>query len=131
MKLGGVEAALQARREGMIVVLIESLWQDVRQLMAQGKIFSSAHDRPLLARVHVVLVRGEAGIQTVAQTHASQLKLLMWISALVLLIACANRVDAGVLAGAIATLAAAACVAGMIPAQRAASVDPSRALRSE
>jgi hypothetical protein len=129
MKLGGVEAALQARREEMIVVLIESLWQDVRQLMAQGKIFSSTHDRPLLARVHVV--RGEAGIQTVAQTHASQLKLLMWISALVLLIACANRVDAGVLAGAIATLAAAACVAGMIPAQRAASVDPSRALRSE
>jgi hypothetical protein len=31
MKLGGVEAALQARREGMIVVLIESLWQHVRQ----------------------------------------------------------------------------------------------------
>jgi ABC-type antimicrobial peptide transport system permease subunit len=42
-----------------------------------------------------------------------------------------NKVDAGVLAGAIATLAAAACIAGMIPAQRAASVDPSQTLRSE
>jgi ABC-type antimicrobial peptide transport system permease subunit len=42
-----------------------------------------------------------------------------------------TKVDTGVLAGAIATLAAAACVAGMIPARRAASVDPVQALRSE
>jgi macrolide transport system ATP-binding/permease protein len=40
-------------------------------------------------------------------------------------------VDAGVLAGAIATLAAAACIAGMIPARRAASVDLALTLRSE
>ena len=42
-----------------------------------------------------------------------------------------TKVDAGVLAGAIATLAVAACIAGMIPAQRAASIDPSLTLRSE
>jgi macrolide transport system ATP-binding/permease protein len=42
-----------------------------------------------------------------------------------------TNVDAGVLAGAMATLAAAACLAGMIPARRAASVDPSQTLRSE
>jgi predicted permease len=41
------------------------------------------------------------------------------------------RVDAVVLAGAIAVLIAAACVAGMIPARRAASIDPARALRVE
>jgi ABC-type lipoprotein release transport system permease subunit len=33
--------------------------------------------------------------------------------------------------GAIAMLAVAACVAGLIPARRAASIDPVRALRSE
>jgi predicted permease len=39
--------------------------------------------------------------------------------------------DAGVIAGVLGTLAVAACVAGMIPARRAASVDPARALRAE
>ena len=42
-----------------------------------------------------------------------------------------TKVDAGLLAGAIVTLAVAACIAGMIPAQRAASVDPAQTLRSE
>ena len=39
--------------------------------------------------------------------------------------------DASVMAGAILTLAVAACVAGMIPARRAASIDPMQALRTE
>jgi ABC-type antimicrobial peptide transport system permease subunit len=39
--------------------------------------------------------------------------------------------DASVMAGAILTLAVAACVAGLIPARRAASIDPMRALRVE
>ncbi len=39
--------------------------------------------------------------------------------------------DLGVMAGAIAALATAACVAGLIPAQRAASVNPVKALRNE
>jgi macrolide transport system ATP-binding/permease protein len=39
--------------------------------------------------------------------------------------------DAVVLVGSIAVLAAAACVAGLIPAQRAASTDPVKALRTD
>jgi len=39
--------------------------------------------------------------------------------------------DALVMAGAIAILATAACVAGIIPARRAASIDPVQALRTE
>jgi macrolide transport system ATP-binding/permease protein len=39
--------------------------------------------------------------------------------------------DGTVMAGAIATLAVAACVAGLIPARRAASIDPMQALRTE
>ncbi|MGA7707914.1 MAG: FtsX-like permease family protein, partial [Acidobacteriaceae bacterium] len=39
--------------------------------------------------------------------------------------------DASVIAAAVGTLAIAACVAGIIPAQRAASVDPARALKME
>ncbi|HEX7159555.1 MAG TPA: ABC transporter permease [Edaphobacter sp.] len=42
-----------------------------------------------------------------------------------------SRVDVGVLAGAVVMLAAAACVAGLIPARRAASIDPVEALRTE
>ena len=39
--------------------------------------------------------------------------------------------NATVMAGAILTLAVAACIAGLIPAQRAASIDPAKALRME
>jgi len=39
--------------------------------------------------------------------------------------------DAQVMTAAILALAVAACIAGIIPAQRAASIDPVRALRSE
>jgi len=42
-----------------------------------------------------------------------------------------TKVNAGVLAGAVVTLAVAACVAGLIPARRAASIDPVEALRTE
>jgi predicted permease len=39
--------------------------------------------------------------------------------------------DAGVIAAAVCTLAVAACIAGSIPARRAASIDPAKALRTE
>jgi ABC-type antimicrobial peptide transport system permease subunit len=42
-----------------------------------------------------------------------------------------TNADASVMAGAILTLAVAACVAGWIPARRAASIDPMQALRTE
>ena len=42
-----------------------------------------------------------------------------------------TSVDAKVLAGAVLTLALAACFAGLIPARRAASTDPAQALRTE
>jgi macrolide transport system ATP-binding/permease protein len=42
-----------------------------------------------------------------------------------------SNADAGVMAFAILTLALAACVAGLIPARRAATIDPMKALRTE
>jgi macrolide transport system ATP-binding/permease protein len=42
-----------------------------------------------------------------------------------------TNADGTVMAGAIVTLAVAACVAGLIPARRAASIDPMQALRTE
>jgi len=42
-----------------------------------------------------------------------------------------TNADAKVMAGAILTLAVAACIAGLIPARRAASIDPMQALRVE
>ncbi|HEY3706855.1 MAG TPA: ABC transporter permease [Terracidiphilus sp.] len=42
-----------------------------------------------------------------------------------------TKMDAPILLGAIGVLAVAACVAGLIPARRAASIDPARALRIE
>lgn len=42
-----------------------------------------------------------------------------------------TNADAAVMAGAILTLAVSACIAGLIPARRAASIDPAKALRME
>ena len=42
-----------------------------------------------------------------------------------------TSVHAGVLSCAVITLAVAACIAGWIPARRAASTDPAKALRTE
>jgi macrolide transport system ATP-binding/permease protein len=39
--------------------------------------------------------------------------------------------DTSVIAAAVCTLAVAACIAGIIPARRAASIDPAKALRNE
>jgi predicted permease len=51
---------------------------------------SSPKDQALLAKTHVTLTPGGAGIQAMQEEYASHLHLLMWISGLVLLIACAN-----------------------------------------
>jgi predicted permease len=62
----------------------------VRQSFAATTTFSDAEGKRALAKAHVVLSPGGAGIQDMQRNYASQLKLLMWISGLVLLIACAN-----------------------------------------
>lgn len=70
--------------------LQERLGVQLKQLFATSRSFTSTHDRPLLDKVHVVLTPGGGGIQSLRQQYASHLQLLMWASALVLLIACAN-----------------------------------------
>lgn len=62
----------------------------VRQSFAATETFSDADGKRALARARVVLSFGGAGIQDMQDSYASKLKLLMWISGLVLLIACAN-----------------------------------------
>ena len=62
----------------------------LRQALATTRTYSTESEKAKLARVHVVLTPGGAGIQHLQDGYASQLKLLMWTSALVLLIACAN-----------------------------------------
>jgi predicted permease len=62
----------------------------LRQALATTYLFSSENDKARLAKVHIVLAPGGAGIQNMQESFASDLHLLMWISGLVLLIACAN-----------------------------------------
>jgi macrolide transport system ATP-binding/permease protein len=62
----------------------------VRQSFAATTPFSDAEGKRALAKAKVVLSSGGAGIQEMQDSYASKLKLLMWISGLVLLIACAN-----------------------------------------
>jgi len=62
----------------------------LRQILAPSKRFSTKQDKLLLAKAHIVLTPGGAGIQDMQDQYASNLFLLMWISGLVLLIACAN-----------------------------------------
>lgn len=69
--------------------LQEKLSLELRQIFSTGSNFS-ANNRAVLARQHVVLTDGGQGIQHMQANYGSQLKLLMWISGLVLLIACAN-----------------------------------------
>jgi len=62
----------------------------VRQAFAPIRTFSSKEGKESLARAHVVLSPGGAGIEELQKEYASHLHLLMWIASLVLLIACAN-----------------------------------------
>ncbi len=79
VKPGIAVAPLQAKITGL-----------VRQSFAATKSFSDAAGKRALVRVHVVLSPGGAGIQDIQDNYAANLRLLMWISGLVLLIACAN-----------------------------------------
>lgn len=62
----------------------------VRQAFAQRTDYSSEEGKILLAKVHVVLTPGGAGIQDMQERYSSHLHLLLSIAGLVLLLACAN-----------------------------------------
>ena len=62
----------------------------VRQQFATFKVFSNERAKKFLDLTHVVLIPGGAGIQQLQDNAKSQLHLLTWIAALVLLVACAN-----------------------------------------
>src|SRR5262249_20120632 len=62
----------------------------VKQVLGETKTFSEERNKKFLERVHVVLTPGGAGIQDMRDQSESTLRLLMGISGLVLLIACAN-----------------------------------------
>jgi macrolide transport system ATP-binding/permease protein len=70
--------------------LQEKLSALVLQSFAETRPFSDSRGKQLLRKVHVVLTPGGAGIQELQEAYASNLHLLMTISGLVLLIACAN-----------------------------------------
>jgi macrolide transport system ATP-binding/permease protein len=73
-----------------LAALQEKLSALVRQSFETAEAFSSAQGKPLLAKAHVVLTPGGAGIQELQEAYTSNLHLLMAASGLVLLIACAN-----------------------------------------
>jgi macrolide transport system ATP-binding/permease protein len=79
LKPGVAMAPLQSKITGL-----------VQQSLAPTTAFSGERGKRALAKAHVVLSPGGAGIQDMQDSYASKLKLLMWISGLVLLIACGN-----------------------------------------
>jgi hypothetical protein len=62
----------------------------LRQALASSRIFTAGRHENDLHLVHVVLTPGGAGIQAMQEGYNAHLRLLMWVSGLVLLIACAN-----------------------------------------
>ena len=73
-----------------MIPLQEKISTQLRQGFATNKGFSSEYGKTLLAKAHVVLTPGGAGIQSMQEEYRSHLHLLMWCAGLVLLIACAN-----------------------------------------
>lgn len=69
--------------------LQEKLSAELKRIHATDPDFTVAD----IAKTHLVLTAGGAGTQTMQRDYASNLKLLMWISGLVLLIACANMAN--------------------------------------
>jgi len=76
------------------VVLQAKVSALLKHIYAPMATFSAVQDKPLLEKVHVVLTPGGAGIQEIQRDihkdYSQKLMMLMGISGLVLLIACAN-----------------------------------------
>jgi predicted permease len=62
----------------------------LKQQFAPLKTFTDQRAQKVLPRTHVVLTPGGGGIQNMQDGYKDHLKLLQWIAALVLLVACAN-----------------------------------------
>ncbi|WP_158750638.1 ABC transporter permease [Acidobacterium sp. S8] len=62
----------------------------LKQQFATLKTFADQRAQKVLPRTHVVLTPGGGGIQNMQEGYKDHLKLLQWIAALVLLVACAN-----------------------------------------
>ncbi|HET6219018.1 MAG TPA: ABC transporter permease, partial [Acidobacteriaceae bacterium] len=79
VKPGTALAALQAKASALL-----------KQQFAPLKMFTDQRAQKVLPRTHVVLTPAGGGIQNMQDGYKDHLKLLQWIAALVLLIACAN-----------------------------------------
>ena len=62
----------------------------LKDQFAPLKTFTDERAKKVLPRTHVVLTPGGGGIQNMQQGYKDHLNLLLWIAALVLLVACAN-----------------------------------------
>jgi len=62
----------------------------LKQQFAPLKTFADPRAKQVLPRTHVVLSPGGGGIQNMQEGYKDHLKLLQWIAAMVLLVACAN-----------------------------------------
>src|SRR5262249_46779477 len=79
VKPGTSLAALQAKVSALL-----------KQQFTPLKTFTDERAKKALPRTHVVLAPGGGGIQNMQEDYKDHLKLLQWIAALVLLVACAN-----------------------------------------
>lgn len=75
-------------------VSLPALQQKISTMLGQHfatlKMFQDRHVSKQLQLVHVVLTPGGGGVQALQDQYKDHLKLLTWIAALVLLVACAN-----------------------------------------
>ncbi len=79
IKPGTSRPALQAKASALL-----------KQQYSTLKTFTDQRAQKVLPRTHVVLSPGGGGIQNMQDGYKDHLKLLQWIAALVLLVACAN-----------------------------------------
>jgi predicted permease len=73
-----------------LVPLQQKLSGLLRGVFASSPMFTGEAGKALLAKTHIVLTPGGAGIQAMQEQYSSHLRLLLWIAGAVLLIACAN-----------------------------------------
>ena len=79
LKPGVSQPQLQAKLSGLL-----------RQALVPTRAYSTEKDKVQLPKAYIPLTPGGDGIQHIQEQYQSHLRLLMWTSALVLFIACAN-----------------------------------------